>query len=543
MSSKQKSNVLVKNASFLMAAALISKIVGLLYKSPLTHIVGADGMAYYGLAQQAYMILLMIASYSIPQAVSKIIAEKLAKGEYRNAQKYFKGSLLYAVVVGGAAALFCLAGAGILIPSNQQGATLALRFLAPTIFMSGILGVYRGYFQAYRNMVPTSISQILEQFANAAFSIVAAWLFIEFVAGSDKDSIDRWGAAGGTIGTGVGVAAALGFVLVVYQLNRRIIRSKIVSDHTGRVESYREVIEVILRMVTPIILSAFIYNVNGYIDGYLFSEILGKQGFEDAGIRMLYTEYSIYFLSIINIPLTLSSAAPTSMIPEVSAAYAKKHMELANFKIDQAVQLSMFISIPAAVGMAVLSQPIVRILFPDTIGTAGLLLSVGAVTVILNGLSNISNGVLQGIGMPNLPMRNAAIALVVDVTSLVVMLLTTGLGILAVVLAIIVYSVIICVLNDISMKKFLGYKNKWVEAYLIPLMASAPMALTAWLLFNGLYTLIPSNLLGLAVSVPVAAAVYIVLYIVFARVPEEQLQAFPFGSWLVRIAYLLRIYG
>lgn len=543
MSSKQKRNVLVKNASFLMAAALISKIVGLLYKSPLTRIVGADGMAYYGLAQQAYMILLMIASYSIPQAVSKIIAEKLAKGEYRNAQKYFKGSLLYAVVVGGAVALFCLAGAGILIPSNQQGATLALRFLAPTIFMSGILGVYRGYFQAYRNMVPTSISQILEQFANAAFSILAAWLFIEFAAGSDKDSIDRWGAAGGTIGTGVGVAAALGFVLVVYQLNRKIIRSKIASDHTGREENYREVIEVILRMVTPIILSAFIYNVNGYIDGYLFSEILGRQGFEDEGIRMLYTEYSIYFLSIINIPLTLSSAAPTSMIPEVSAAYARKNMELANFKIDQAVQLSMFISIPAAVGMAVLSQPIVRILFPDTIGTAGLLLSVGAVTVILNGLSNISNGVLQGIGMPNLPMKNAAIALVVDVTSLVVMLLTTGLGILAVVLAIIVYSVLICVLNDRSMKRFLGYKNKWVEAYLIPLMASAPMALAAWLLFNGIYALIPSNLLGLAVAVPGAAAVYIVLYIIFAKVPEEQLQAFPFGSLLVRIAYLLRLYG
>ena len=100
MSSKR--NVLVKNASFLMVAALISKVVGLLYKSPLTHIVGADGMAYSGLAQQAYLILLMISSYSIPQAVPKIIAEKLAKGEYRNAQKYFKGSLLYAVAVGGA---------------------------------------------------------------------------------------------------------------------------------------------------------------------------------------------------------------------------------------------------------------------------------------------------------------------------------------------------------------------------------------------------------------------------------------------------------
>ncbi len=541
MSSKR--NVLVKNASFLMAAALISKVVGLLYKSPLTRIVGADGMAYYGLAQQAYLILLMIASYSIPQAVSKIIAEKLAQGEYRNAQKYFKGSLLYATVAGGAVALFCLVGASILIPSNQQGATLALRVLSPTIFLSGILGVYRGYFQAYRNMVPTSISQILEQFANAAFSILAAWFFIEVVAGSDKDSIDRWGAAGGTIGTGVGVVAALLFVLVVYHLNRKIIQKKIALDQTGQEESYQEVIGVILRMVTPIILSAFIYNVNGYIDGYLFSEILGHQGFEDEGIRMLYTEYSIYFLSIINIPLTLSSAAPTSMIPEVSAAYARDHLELANRKVDQAVQLSMFISIPSAVGLAVLSQPIVRILFPDTIGTAGLLLTVGAVTVVLNGLSNISNGVLQGIGLPNLPMRNAAIALVVDVSSLVVMLLTTGLGILAVVLAIIIYSVLICILNDRSMKKYLGYKNKWVDAYLIPFLASIPMALAAWLLFMGVYFLIPSDLLGLAVSVPLAAVVYVVLYIVIARVPEEELRAFPFGGILVRIAGILRIYG
>lgn len=541
MSSKR--NVLVKNASFLMAAALISKVVGLLYKSPLTRIVGADGMAYYGLAQQAYLILLMIASYSIPQAVSKIIAEKLAQGEYRNAQKYFKGSLLYATVAGGAVALFCLVGASILIPSNQQGATLALRVLSPTIFLSGILGVYRGYFQAYRNMVPTSISQILEQFANAAFSILTAWFFIEVVAGSDKDSIDRWGAAGGTIGTGVGVVAALLFVLVVYHLNRKIIQKKIASDQTGQEESYQEVIGVILRMVTPIILSAFIYNVNGYIDGYLFSEILGHQGFEDEGIRMLYTEYSIYFLSIINIPLTLSSAAPTSMIPEVSAAYARDHLELANRKVDQAVQLSMFISIPSAVGLAVLSQPIVRILFPDTIGTAGLLLTVGAVTVVLNGLSNISNGVLQGIGLPNLPMRNAAIALVVDVSSLVVMLLTTGLGILAVVLAIIIYSVLICILNDRSMKKYLGYKNKWVDAYLIPFLASIPMALAAWLLFMGVYFLIPSDLLGLAVSVPLAAVVYVVLYIVIARVPEEELRAFPFGGILVRIAGILRIYG
>ena len=138
----QKNNLL-RNASFLMIAALISKVIGLLYKSPLSEIVGEIGIGYYGLAQNAYLILLMIASFSIPQAVSKVIAERLAFKEYKNAQKFFRGALIYTMILSGASALFCLFGAKYMIPSNQPGATLALQVLAPTIFLSGILGVSR----------------------------------------------------------------------------------------------------------------------------------------------------------------------------------------------------------------------------------------------------------------------------------------------------------------------------------------------------------------------------------------------------------------
>ena len=152
----QKNN-LVKNASFLMIAAMVSKVIGLLYKSPLSNIIGSLGMGYTSLAQNAYMILLMIASFSIPQAVSKLISERIALKDYRNAHKFFKGAMIYAMIIGGAVALFCLFGAGLIIPSNQKDAILALQILAPTIFLSGILGVFRGYFQAYRNMMPTSI--------------------------------------------------------------------------------------------------------------------------------------------------------------------------------------------------------------------------------------------------------------------------------------------------------------------------------------------------------------------------------------------------
>ena len=102
-----------------MIAAMISKVIGLLYKSPLSNIIGSLGMGYTSLAQNAYMILLMIASFSIPQAVSKLISERIALKDYRNAHKFFKGAMIYAMVIGGVVGLFCLFGAGLIIPQNQ----------------------------------------------------------------------------------------------------------------------------------------------------------------------------------------------------------------------------------------------------------------------------------------------------------------------------------------------------------------------------------------------------------------------------------------
>lgn len=507
----QKNNLL-RNASFLMIAALISKVIGLLYKSPLSEIVGEIGIGYYGLAQNAYLILLMIASFSIPQAVSKVIAERLAFKEYKNAQKFFRGALIYTMILSGASALFCLFGAKYMIPSNQPGAILALQVLAPTIFLSGILGVYRGYFQARSNMLPTSLSQIIEQILNAAVSIGAAWLFIHFFSDGTKEGIAKWGAAGGTVGTGAGVLIALLFMAAAYEVNRKQIARHVRADQTGKEDSYREIFRVLFLIVTPIIFSSFIYNINGYINGVMYSELAGRQGVNSEVVSTLYGEYSVYFLTIINIPLTLAGAAPTSMIPEVSALYAQHRRKAARRKIDEATQLSMFISIPAAVGLAVLAYPITRLLFPNTNGTAGTLLLIGAVTIIFNTNSNVSNGVLQGIGKANLPMWNAAIALVINVGLLVALLQLTSLGIYAVLVATIVYSIVICILNDISMKKYIHYKNPWGTVYLCPLLASIPMGVAVGGIYYLLELVTGSNLISLLFAIAIGGMIYLSFY-------------------------------
>lgn len=540
MSKKENNNTLVKNATFLMVAALISKIIGMLYKSPLTTLIGRESFACFQFAQNAYFILLMIASFSIPQAVSKIMSERIAFKRYRDAQRVFKGALLYAVIAGGIAALVCIFGASILVPDNMANARLALQMLAPTIFVSGILGVFRGYFQAYRNMLPTSISQILEQIAVATVALLASGFMVRHFANAGEDTLQRWSAAGATMGTGAGVCTAFLFMLFVYRVNHKTIAKKIKNDRVSVNESYRSIMKIILLIAAPIILSAFIYNVNGYINGVMYTSILGWKGVPNSLVKQNYAEYG-FFMTLINIPLTLASTAPTSMMPEVSAQYAIGDLEETKRKIDQATWIAMLISIPASVGLAVLAQPVTRLIFPSTEGVAGQLMVIGVITVILNSTSNISNGVLQAIGKANIPMINAAISLGVDIVFLALVLVFTNMGIYAVVLAMVVYALVMCVLNDRALKKYLGYKNPWRAAYFVPILASIPMGIVAVVVYKLVHVVIGSNFISLIPSIALAMVVYFVGYLVVAKPKKEDLAALPGGTRLVQAAQKLKI--
>ena len=327
-----------------MAATIISRVIGLLYRSPLGETIGNEGLGYYSTASNLYTILLLISSYSIPMAVSKIVSERLALKEYRNAHRVFRGALLYAVIVGGIAALVAFFGGKFLLPYNQQNAILALRVLAPTIFFSAILGVLRGYFQAHSTMMPTSISQIIEQIFNAAFSIGAAWFFIQQFATNDTERA-KFGAAGGTLGTGAGVLAGLCFMLLVYGVNRKSILRKAAKDIRHREESYREIFQVLFLMVTPVIFTTFIYNCNAYLDNYLFFTILGWHGENQKALNAAYGEFSNYYVTLINVPLAMASASASAMMPEVSSCYATGDLDEANDKILETIRLTMFISI------------------------------------------------------------------------------------------------------------------------------------------------------------------------------------------------------
>ena len=539
-----KSNALVRNASFLMMATLISRVIGLLYRSPLNAIIGNVGLGYYGYANNVYVILLLISSYSIPMAVSKVISERLALKQYRNAQKVFYGALIYAWRRSEALeALIAFFMGKYLLPTNQQEALLALRMLAPTIFLSAILGVMRGFFQAHSTMMPTSISQVLEQIANAIVSVGAAWLLIKSF-GTDEKTRAIYGAAGGTLGTGAGVLAGLLFMCFVYYVNRKVLKRQIANDRHTQEESLGNVMKIIFLMVTPIIFNTFVYNASGYLDSKIFSDILNMKKVAAETVSSQWGEYSNSYLTLINIPLALSSATSSAMMPEIASRYITGHYKKANKKINEGIQLTMFLCIPAAVGLAVLAFPIVGILFPKSTKLSGILLMTGSVTVVFSALSTITNGVLQAIGQAKLPLRNSAISLVLNVITVAgCSYLFPQIGVFSVLLASLVFAVCMCVLNALSLRKYLGHKNDFVNGYGKPFLAAAGMGVTAWVVYYGLHLVLPVRI-PVVWELPWSALmiVYLVLYVLITKTTEEQMRKFPMGNYIVKALRMIRVF-
>lgn len=542
MERPNKKSTFVFQAGILAAAGMLVRVIGLIYKSPLLSIIGIEGNGYYNSAINIYTIILLISSYSIPSAISKVIAQRLAFKEYRNAQRVFFCALLYVLIVGGIASVMTFVGAPWLVWKNPN-AVAALRVLSPTIFFSGFLGVFRGFFQAHGSMMHTSISQILEQIINAAVSILAAKLLIGLVAEGDDTMRAIYGSAGSALGTGAGVLIGLLFMYGMYRLNGGIIRRRVAKDKTWHEESYRDIFKVIFTIVTPFILSTFIYNCTTVINMYIYYYVMDYKKMDAIQASNYYGIFSGLAVAVVNIPIAIASAMSSAIMPGVSASYVRGTVAQTRKQVTRAVQMTMLIAIPAAVGIAVLPKPIMHFIFPqkESLDMASGLLAALSVTVIFYSLSTLTNAVLQGIGKVNTPVIHAVIALVIQVAGLTALLLYTNWNLYALAAANAIYSLVMCVLNQLSVRKHLEYRMDVVKLFLKPFFAAAGMGAAVFGIYHGLMLLIPVSRVVLLLAIGIGVCVYGVILLLIGGVTEDELWEFPKGAALVQIAKKLHL--
>lgn len=533
-------------AGILAMASMIVRVIGLLYRAPLTAIIGDEGNGYYGTAYNIYTIILMVSSYSMPSAISKLMAQKLAVGEYRNANRVFRCALTYGVLVGLVGSGLLFFGARFLVPDV---AVCVLQVFAPTVFLFGILGSMRGYFQARGSMVPTSVSQILEQLANAVVSIAAAWLLMQTAVGADPTRRAQLGAMGSALGTGAGVLIALLFMVFCFRRSKEGRKAEILSDATGKEEKYRIFLRDTILVITPFMLSGVIMNLTTSLNQTIYMRMLiDLKGAGETATTTLYGIFSNKAVVISNIPISIATAVSSAIIPGISAAYARRDETGARRQVGNAIRITSIIAIPSAVGLAVLARPITMLMFPqmESLELASSLLSLLAVTVIFYSISTITNAALQSIGRMNLPLVSAGIALVVQIVVLVLLLRFTDLDVRALVLVSILYSVMIFAVNQYYLRRFLGIRQDVRRDYLQPLVCAALMGAAAKAVYylvsmaaepmrnlpKGFYF---RNLAATAAALLAAVLVYGYTMVRSGTIRRKDLLSMPKGQLLVRL--------
>lgn len=546
---KKNSSSFLVQGSILAAASLISRVIGLIYRIPLEDIIGDVGNNYYGTAYRIYNILLIISSYSLPLAVSKLISANITQGRRRNVYRILKCAMIFGTVTGTTAALVLFFGAdfitGTLLLTPLS--IFAVQTLIPVLLIVALLGVMRGFFQGLGTMIPSAISQILEQIVHAVVSIWAAYLLVSVgaragaIVGQEEEYAAAYGAAGGTLGTGAGALVALLFTTFVLMVYLGRFKRLMKRERSTNVDSYGSIMKLLIITIVPVLLSTTIYNCNSIIDDAVFKHIANYQGYSDAEYGVWSGIFSGKYQILMNIPISIASAMAASSVPALTSAFAAGKREEAKQQIRSATRFIMVIAFPSAVGLGVLASPIMQLLFDDSSDVAAKILQVGAAAVIFFSLSTLTNGMLQGIGRMKEPIKNALIALVLHLFVLAGLMLLLDLNIYAVVLANASFGLIMCVLNAHSIRKYIGYRQEVRKTFLVPAIASLGMGLSVWLTYQLSVYLLRSNAIGTIISILVGVIIYGVLLLLFKGLNEQEILRFPKGHALVSLAKKLHL--
>lgn len=538
----------IVQGSILAAAAMISKIIGVVYRIPLTNILGDEGNGYYGYAYQVYAFALMLSSLSLPTAVSKLVSARRALNQQKNAFRAFIGSLVFAAVVGFVIAVAIFLGAGI-ISEHMMKAPLsvyALRVLAPGLFIVAVMAVLRGYFQGLGTMIPTAVSQVIEQIINAVVSIVGASVLFGIGSQLGKERREdmlgpAYGAAGGTLGTVTGALTGLIFLLFVLWTFRGGIRKRLERDHSEKTESYSHILKVLLLTAVPVVFSTAIYNINQIIDLTVFNHVMDAQGFAESEYIALQGIYTGKYDPLINVPMAIPNALCTSLVPSLTMVVMTKQRKKVHYQIDQILRLTTILTIPSCVGFLVLASPLMVLLYNDASATPANLLMLGAVVIVLYGWASITNSVLHGLNYMSSPAKHAAIALGVHLVAFVIMLTVFRMNVYALPGSNIVFALVMCYLNQRKIRKVCGFKMDFVRLFMKPLLASVAMGALTYLLHLGLDALIGGRVIPTVIAIIVAIIVYVVLILKMGTLSDEDMLALPMGARLLRGCRRLRL--
>jgi stage V sporulation protein B len=477
-------------------------------------------MGLYQYAYPIYVTLLAISTAGLPTAISKLVSEKLAVRDFRGGFRIFRVALVLLTGIGIAFTILLMFSARfyaeriIKIPD----AYLPILSIAPAIFFVSVMSAYRGLFQGMQNMVPSAISQIVEQIGR----VITVFALVIFLMPRGLE----YASAGAAFGPVTGGLFGLVWLLAAYYRRRKQIHQMIKDSPNLPPESISSILTRLINFAVPITIGGFIIPAMNMVDQTLISRrLLLIPGMTTELVKALYGRLSGIAGSMINFPAVITIAISASIVPAVAEGIAKKNFEDVKSKIEAGIKITLLIGLPSALGLTVLATPISDMLF--RVPEAGDPLAVLAYGVIFLTLNQTCAGILQGLGRVYVPVRNLLFGVIIKIIINYFLTPIPSINIIGPAIGTVVGYAISSILNLYYVIKLANMKINYKEIIFKPVIAAVAMALAVMVTYRQAVFALRSNSLATLAAIGVGVVIYAGLLIALGAIREKELSAMP----------------
>ncbi len=512
---------IARGVSVLSITGIICKVVGVLYSIPLARILGDTGLGMFQTVFPTYNLLLTLSSAGLPVAVSRMVSHYLAKGDPDNARRTFKTALSLLVSIGLFFSFLMLISNQLLVrlvgvPEAARGFIV----ISPCVAVVCALSAFRGFIQGQQNMVPTAISQLIEQVGKVVISLPLAAL------GMRRSIAD--GAAGALLGITFVEIAALIYMILRYSRHRNDVEKSCggADAKPAAPQSSRSLARSLFGIAIPITISACIIPLAQFIDSALMVKRIVHSGIDQNTATALYGIFSGMVIRLINIPTALALAISMSLVPAISAVKALNDRKGIRTQSTAGIQYAFLIGFPCSIGMSVLAKEILSFFYletlsPERLQIAAELLTFSALTVVLFTVVQATSSILQGLHRQIIPMYTMIAGVVCKVILNYVLIGTPGINIHGGPIASIVCYTVAMVPNLYYCCKYAEMPFAWKEWILRPGFAALVMGLVLLLLKS----VLPLNRVTTVVEILIGIAVFFAVALADKAVTKEDVRS------------------
>ena len=529
---------------------IITKVIGLFFKIPMNDLLGDTGMAYFNAAYSVYVLFYMISTAGLPVAVSRLVAESRAKGRFKQVKKIYKLTLILFFIIGLAGTLIMVAFSSQFAARVNVKAQLCIIALAPTLFLVCLSSAFRGYFQGFRMLIPTGISQVLESLGKLVIGMLLANYAIS--QGKPIEIV----AAYGIFGITIGVLAGLGYLWITKLFFKPSLYdaeyyAEYGEEGIAECEDGKTIVRSLAAVAVPITISSSVMSLAALIDTFLMCSRLEVSGVLPSVAEKLYGAYTTQCVSLFNLPPVLIYPVAYVIVPLVAECIARREKKRMELVLDSSFRLTAMIALPCAFGMSAIARYILPALFnSESSLTMAPLLSVLAFAVFFMGVLATSNCALQAAGKESLPIVSMLAGAATKLVASYVLCGIPAIGIYGTPISTVLCYAVAMSMNLYFVYKHVGFIPSVRTSFLRPLLSAAACGGIAFavsracerFLFDGAASGRIQNALVTAVAVIAAVLTYAVLIFRLRAVSPSDVEMLPKGKKLLSVCRRLHLF-